>query len=116
MKQVEQLKKLEAKKIPEDLDYEKVKACVLRHGRNWNFTDLFPLDRHHEFPVFHRRMFGAALVYMDGQYGYFALSAICQSVFKKKASFAVQALIILSCKNGGFITHHLLKKRCVKTK
>ena len=57
MKQVEQFKKLEAKKIPEDLDYEKVKSLRIEARQKLELTDLFPLDRHPEFPVFHRRIF-----------------------------------------------------------
>ena len=38
LKQVEQFKKLEAKKIPEDLDYERLAVFVSKQGRNWKNT------------------------------------------------------------------------------
>ena len=48
MKQVEQFKKLEQKKIPEDIDYEDVGSLQSKPVRNWNLTDRSPLDRHPE--------------------------------------------------------------------
>ena len=57
LKQVEQFKKLEEKKIPADLDYEKVGSLRLEAKQNWNYTGLYPLVRHPEFQEYLLQIF-----------------------------------------------------------
>ena len=52
LKQVEQFKKLEAKKIPEDLDYERLAVFVSKQGRNWKNTVQSLSDRHLVFQAY----------------------------------------------------------------
>ena len=57
MKQVEQFKKLEAKKIPEDLDYKKVKSLRIEARQKLELYRPVSIGQHPEFPAFHRRIF-----------------------------------------------------------
>ena len=57
MKQVEQFKKLEQKKLPEDIDYEDVGSLRIEHARSWKPTDRCPSARRPVSQVYPRLTF-----------------------------------------------------------
>ena len=57
MQQVAQFKKLEGRKLPENFDYAQVNSLRKEAVQKLIRSSRLPLDRHPEFPVYHRRIF-----------------------------------------------------------
>lgn len=57
MKQVEQFKKMENKRIPKDINYDEVGSLRIEAVQKLKNSSRFPSDRHPVFPVCHRRIF-----------------------------------------------------------